>query len=60
MGVPKVDVPMGGVWVMFGWCAHDVWRVSGENDITHEPEGVTGSYGYGHVEADENYGFVRI
>ncbi len=31
-----------------------------ENDITREPEGFTGSYGYGHVEADERYGFVRI
>jgi len=25
VGAPKVDVPMGGVWVMCGWYVHDVW-----------------------------------
>jgi len=32
----------------------------GENDRTREPEGVMGSYGHGHVVADECNGFVRI
>ena len=29
------------------------------SDRTLEPEGVTGSYGYGHVVADERDGFVK-
>jgi hypothetical protein len=36
-----------------------MWVV-GEYDITREREGVMGSYGYGHVVADESYRFMRI
>ena len=30
VGAPKVDVPMGGVWVMCGWCVGGVCVMCGE------------------------------